>query len=244
MNTTIDRTKKTQDDYDNEWLERRKLRREKMAIEPRDDQSDELSLEILNHWNSKGIIVHRKYTKRTPLILTRIMKEFSKEEILKAIDNYVTVCQDYSYFFNHRWKLEEFLQHTNTLPDFVDNGSKWLSYLEYVARRHQPKNKQPVPIEPIKEIVIASADFHAIEETYTIMINTFKAMPYDEYLQTEHWQHFKTEALKASGYRCKMCNTPDDTLHVHHNNYGNRGRETFNDIIVLCGDCHAKFHGK
>ena len=206
----------------------------------KDPAMEILASEILEYWNSKGIIVHRNYTKKTPLILARITKEFSKEEIFRSIDNYSVVYRDEEYYFNYKWDLETFLQKSNTLPAFMNDGSKWLSYLEVMIPK--TKKKKELPIEYKEKVVIASSDFHAVEEAYAVVIDAFNRMPYYEYLQTEHWLHFKAEALKASSYRCKMCNTPDETLHVHHNNYTNRGRETFNDVIVLCGLCHSRFH--
>jgi len=167
MNSTMQKPKKTQDEHDKEWLERREPRREMKEIKPKDEQSDKLSLEILEYWNSKGIIVHRNYTKKTPLILTRITKEFSKEEIFQSIDNYSRVYHDDEYYFNYKWDLETFLQKSNTLPAFIDDGSKWLSYLEVMVPKAKKKKELPLPvIEHRKEIIIASEDFHFIEESY------------------------------------------------------------------------------
>jgi len=222
------------------------LLEDKVDIMPKwkikDPAMELLASEILNHWNSKRIIVHRKYSRKTPLILKRIMEEYSKEEIFQSIDNYSAVYHDEEYYFNYKWDLETFLQKSNTLPAFMNDGSKWLSYLEVMTPK--PKKKKELPIEYKEKVVIASSDFHAVEEAYVTVIDAFNRMPYNEYLQTNHWFHFKAEALSASGYRCKMCNISDSILSVHHNNYDNRGRETFNDVVVICGDCHAKFHNK
>lgn len=81
-----------------------------------------------------------------------------------------------------------------------------------------------------------------IEGTYEVSQFQLKNMPYINYLQTEHWIHFKTEALKHSQFKCQLCSNKDTELNVHHKNYENRGRETFSDVIVLCKECHGKFH--
>lgn len=72
---------------------------------------------------------------------------------------------------------------------------------------------------------------------------TLRSMPYDEYLKTEHWQNVRATALMRADNRCQLCNSPHQ-LHVHHRTYENRGRETSQDVIVLCKKCHAKFHNK
>jgi len=214
------------------------------TLPKQDSQSEKLASEILEYWNSKNIIVHRKYSRRTPLILKRLTEDYSKEEILQAIDNYTIVIKDEGYKLRYKWNLETFLQKSNAMLDFMDDGSKWLNYLGSLHKA--TPIKRLVSIVELEEdpFLPESDNSQFIKENYSKMIKAFKAMPYEEYLQTEHWLHFKSEALKNAQHRCKLCNTNDDTLHVHHNNYDNRGRETFNDVIVLCGDCHAKFHGK
>jgi hypothetical protein len=78
-------------------------------------------------------------------------------------------------------------------------------------------------------------------KNYEDMIRELNKMAYKDYLQTEHWQHFRLEALKFFKNKCCLCNS-EKYLQVHHETYKNRGRETFNDVIVLCKDCHSKQH--
>lgn len=83
-----------------------------------------------------------------------------------------------------------------------------------------------------------------MNELYEIALLRLQSLPYKLYLQTEHWKHFRAEALKHEQYKCQLCNSKDKELNVHHRSYENIGRETFNDVIVLCKDCHEKFHSK
>lgn len=78
-------------------------------------------------------------------------------------------------------------------------------------------------------------------KNYEEMIKDLNSMSYKDYLQTEHWKHFRLEALKFFKNKCCLCNS-EKYLQVHHETYKNRGRETFNDVIVLCKDCHSKQH--
>lgn len=73
-------------------------------------------------------------------------------------------------------------------------------------------------------------------------IQSLRALPYSEYLKTDHWQQVRTAALKRAGYRCQVCNTNEKSLHVHHRTYEHRGQEYARDVIVLCADCHRLFH--
>lgn len=68
-----------------------------------------------------------------------------------------------------------------------------------------------------------------------------RAMPYAEYLQTDHWKIVRADALVRAGERCQLCNSKTK-LNVHHRTYTNRGNEQPGDLIVLCNDCHTTFH--
>jgi len=73
-----------------------------------------------------------------------------------------------------------------------------------------------------------------------------RKMNYREYLKTEHWQNCRDEMLCLSNHRCFLCNAPshETQLQVHHKSYERLGNEHIMDLIVLCADCHAKFHDK
>jgi hypothetical protein len=70
-----------------------------------------------------------------------------------------------------------------------------------------------------------------------------RTMPYKEYLQTPEWQERRKAALKRAGHSCQVCNRRRQ-LHVHHRTYERRGVELNRDLIVLCDECHALYHGK
>jgi len=68
-------------------------------------------------------------------------------------------------------------------------------------------------------------------------------MNYQKYLKTAHFTNVRNDALKRWQNRCALCSNPNN-LHVHHNNYDCFYNETENDVIVLCENCHKKFHNK
>src|SRR5699024_3169644 len=77
---------------------------------------------------------------------------------------------------------------------------------------------------------------------YKDYLTLMKHMPYEEYLKTEHWRHFRSEAISFFGKKCQLCNDKEKIIHIHHKTYENKGRETFNDVIPLCNTCHKKVH--
>lgn len=72
-------------------------------------------------------------------------------------------------------------------------------------------------------------------------IKRLRAMPYVEYLKTEHWNYVRKSALRRAGYRCQLC-YGDTPLDVHHRTYERLGYEEWNDVIAICRLCHMKHH--
>lgn len=68
-------------------------------------------------------------------------------------------------------------------------------------------------------------------------------MPYGEFLKTYYWKNFSHKAREQAFYMCQDCNKTNTALHVHHLTYERRGREWYEDVVVLCGDCHMARHG-
>lgn len=73
----------------------------------------------------------------------------------------------------------------------------------------------------------------------------FKNMPYQLFLISPYWKIIRNYKKLITGNKCQLCSNTK-YLHVHHNNYKNKGLEYKNldDLIVLCNVCHAKFHNK
>lgn len=69
---------------------------------------------------------------------------------------------------------------------------------------------------------------------------------YYDYIKTEPWKSLSNELKIRAGMRCQLCNKLGNlgNLHAHHRTYENLGNEKEGDVIILCSDCHAKFHNK
>lgn len=72
--------------------------------------------QILDHWNEKKIIVHRKLSPDASTEITRILKYYTVEEIQEFIDFYATILEvgvpdhEKKYFWTYKWNLYEFLK--------------------------------------------------------------------------------------------------------------------------------------
>lgn len=70
-----------------------------------------------------------------------------------------------------------------------------------------------------------------------------KNMPYKDFLQTPYWEAVANRKRYKANFKCELCNNTG-LLNVHHKSYKNHGYEVdhLEDLIVLCEDCHKKFH--
>lgn len=76
------------------------------------------------------------------------------------------------------------------------------------------------------------------------------ALPYAEYLRTPYWRRKRAAVLLARRLRCmsKHCDDGDSwlgwesDLHVHHLHYKTRGREQLSGLLLLCKQCHQRWH--
>jgi hypothetical protein len=75
--------------------------------------------------------------------------------------------------------------------------------------------------------------------------SVLRAMPYRDFLNSIYWSIIRDYALYRAKYSCALCHKTHG-LQVHHRTYEHRGSEYnhLEDLIVLCGNCHAKFHDK
>lgn len=68
-------------------------------------------------------------------------------------------------------------------------------------------------------------------------------MSYNEALKDPRWQKKRLEILERDDWTCKICDSKDKTLHVHHKYYTEETRKEPWDIfssalVTLCEDCH------
>ena len=68
-------------------------------------------------------------------------------------------------------------------------------------------------------------------------------MNYKDYLNSNHWIEFRRK-IYSTRKICQGCSSSKKKLNIHHRNYKSLGKETEDDIIVLCEECHNRFHNK
>jgi len=64
-------------------------------------------------------------------------------------------------------------------------------------------------------------------------------MGYDKYIASEDWQLKRKFAIQLADYKCETCEKRG-YLEVHHSNYKCLYQERFDDVYVLCKECHPE----
>lgn len=67
-------------------------------------------------------------------------------------------------------------------------------------------------------------------------------LQYQQYLNSTHWRDFRRQVYSKRKC-CQKC-TAKKNLNIHHITYKNLGKETQDDVLVLCNDCHFRGHRK
>lgn len=104
-------------------------------------------------------------------------------------------------------------------------------------------SKPPNRVEP-------NDDYPTLEELLanggkllvTMALKEIAAKSYQEYLATTHWQKRRCEYKSRAGFRCELALDHQGQLDVHHVRYDNLGCEPDEDLILLCRNCHRKWH--
>lgn len=97
-----------------------------------------------------------------------------------------------------------------------------------------------------KRIGFIKNKFHLIPNVFTTTdYKLLESMRYEDFLKTTYWHIVRDYVLEAYNNKCILCNNVH-RLNVHHKSYRNHGMEhlAIGDLIVLCKECHAKFHDK
>lgn len=74
-----------------------------------------------------------------------------------------------------------------------------------------------------------------LDNLYIDFLETCLRVDYKDYLNSIYWKIFSEKVLNLNNYKCSICGS-EKNIDVYHINK-NLGRETLNDVIVMCHDC-------
>lgn len=125
--------------------------------------------------------------------------------------------------------------------------SDWTDYLEsdegWQERRQQRWRTQGTRRGGAPEPWLPQRDANDPREIEARRL--LRSMPYEDYLQSNHWRWRRRRALWLAEGQCQRC-FDHKHLQVHHvteDAYKRRGCEEDSDLEVLCRACHEAEHG-
>jgi hypothetical protein len=147
----------------------------------------------------------------------------SEKYICEACKNKITIRKEEdSKQVNANYEKERESQTSLYVDQYLDPNSKW--------------NKK-VPFSEKYKIIFNQ--YFIRDAIYSHV----KTMDYYDYLKTPQWKVISEKKKRQAGYKCELCNATG-FIAVHHKTYEHKGIEMDNlkDLVVLCDDCHKKFH--
>ena len=151
----------------------------------------------------------------------------------QALLDYITTGK----FICDNCKFEEKQRNKAKVVDYVKQRSDNTdTYIKLYLNTNNSWNSNVNPTQKFKEIAYADIDrdrvkFHILQ------------MDYYDFLATPYWKAVSQYKRYKAKYKCELCNS-NGSLAVHHKTYENHGLEVYHleDLVVLCKDCHEKFH--
>ncbi|MFA5080281.1 MAG: hypothetical protein WC472_01510 [Candidatus Paceibacterota bacterium] len=116
-----------------------KCLKEANSIHIAENTNRDIYLSIFNFWNEQKIIVHQKFTSKMETKIKSVLKEYSLDDVKRAIKKYEQALHDEKYYWNYSWTLEDFLQ--RGLTRFLDTPIE--NFLIAKNSFEKPKEKKP-----------------------------------------------------------------------------------------------------
>ena len=165
------------------------------------------------------------------------LRSLNKSELFEYIISRSYVCENCK---KHLKKVEEDTSIKNT----DDRRGILIANTEEYINSYLNPDKRWIDELSIEEKYNSINNVYVDWAVISEYINT--TLSYEEFLSTPYWKAIAEKTKKQAGYRCQLC-ASQDHLVTHHKTYENHGREheyfiMKNDLIVLCENCHNKFH--
>lgn len=90
--------------------------------------TDNKYIGVFEHWNSKGIIKHKKANQQMIGHINARLEDYEELELLKAIDNYDVILKSDIYYWSHTWTLETFMKPNNVIR-FLDSSNPFRTFV-------------------------------------------------------------------------------------------------------------------
>jgi len=116
-----------------------KEKRNKSDTINKNDNNDKYIYSLFEFWNSLKIVIHKNIDKFKPN-LNASLKIYSEDEIKDAMKNYAKIFRDKTYYWTHKYKLDDFLNRKGNIDRFLSINKPWENWL---ANKKQEETTPP-----------------------------------------------------------------------------------------------------
>lgn len=176
-----------------------------------------------------------------------VIEKFSKTSFIKMIKECCKTGGDPEIYceeceLKNKIKQQELREQQKQEYDLKNKQQYEENTKIYINNYLNPSNSWNENLKPYQR-------YNEIRNNYSVSWKEIciyiKNMAYKEFLKTPYWKAISWKAKQKANFCCQLCNNSRG-LETHHRTYETHGMEHANleDLIVLCHNCHAKFHDK
>lgn len=180
-------------------------------------------------------VLHKKSVSKTKLM--QILGYSSRY----SCDKYIFHCE------TCKFKQEELEKNEREKQNKLDKENAKIRVRQYIENYLDPDKSFKQEVSENEKIDYIMGSFYGYGFSDEIEKAVLK-MDYYDFLKTPYWDGIRNYKLKKAKYCCQLC-SGKGVLNVHHKTYEHHGLEHLRtvadkDLIVLCKNCHEKFHDK
>ncbi len=108
-------------------------------IDKEKDINNKYIRDLFDHYISKSIIRHQKLTDSMKRSIKARLRDYSYEDLAKAIDNYASVYHSNNHWFNHKYPLADFMRDKD-VRKFLDEADPLSNFMRRGYGK-EPKTK-------------------------------------------------------------------------------------------------------
>lgn len=184
---------------------------------------------------------------RSEITCSKCGKEITKDVSRQRLLDYLRgtkqiLCEDCESILNKekRQKQEDLLKENEQRVKQIDINTE-----NYIKNYLNPKEKWDSDIPHYERQKIIMGGYGLNND---MIARHIQNMSYKDFLQTPYWEAVSAYKKYRENRKCALCGS-NKVLATHHNTYERHGMEHLykvanEDLIVLCQDCHSKFHDK
>ena len=128
---------------------------------------------IFEAYNNQNIIVHRKLTDKIKKAIDKALRDDGEDTVLKSIERYGQAFRDREYrFCTYKMTLDKFLIQDNGYMDWLDEGQKWINYMDFKNKAEEkPGENQESKIKTKFHLAKSRGDKYTADELEKLILN-------------------------------------------------------------------------